>query len=497
MTKILLTTNDIKAITKPGYRGVGDNLYVRTFESGNQIWVFRYRIGRGTPQDENIGSLDDINLDKALAAASRMRAERQEGKDPRQEARKRRHVAVNVKTFKECASAWLQHRREQEQDGLLSKGTITNDAKMLKHLLPTLAKLPVEELDIVYVKNCLQPKWRAMRQSARNIRATLEKIIDFAVANQWRTETRENPARKKLMMAAQMPKPARPKKKRALHWDSVHSLLVTLEAVKDLDHEFREYRGSLLERTRRPMQRRRQACALRLLVLTGVRPHNIMQARREHFDYARKEWIIPGEMMKGPRADPPPDHYVPLSDAALKVLDDIYETYKVHGIDGSEPGPLFPANPPSGRWRDRDPQHMTWGGADLMLYENGLAERTLRMRKPSGKYVASPYYLYSVAFDFHGFRSTLSTWANEQRRRDPDTGELIPRFAERDVDRVLAHDVRIGAEKSYNQAQRIALRRVILDAWGAFCSSPPAIEERTAAENVIDFAGAVRLRRSA
>ena len=77
---------------------------------------------------------------------------------------------------------------------------------------------------------------------------------------------------------------------------------------------------------------------LRFLILTAARSGEARDAIWAEVDFEAKEWRIPGERMKGGR-----EHRVPLSDAAVAVLE------RVRGVDDGSglvfPSPLRPGRP--------------------------------------------------------------------------------------------------------------------------------------------------------
>ena len=153
---------------------------------------------------------------------------------------------------------------------------------------------------------------------------------------------------------------------------------------------------------------------LRFLILTAARAGEARDATWAEVDFEAKEWRIPGERMKGGR-----EHRVPLSDAALAVLE------RARGVeDGSGlifPSPLKPGRPLS-------PMTLT-----KILRDQGLAERGT----------------------VHGFRSSFRDWCAE-------TGK--PREV---AEAALAHTVG-GVEGAYFRSDLYARRRVLMDQWAAF-----------------------------
>ena len=159
---------------------------------------------------------------------------------------------------------------------------------------------------------------------------------------------------------------------------------------------------------------------LRFLILTAARAGEARGATWADVDFDAKEWRIRGERMKGGR-----EHRVPLSDAALAVLE------RARGLeDGSGlifPSPLKPGRPLS-------PMTLT-----KILRDQELAERAT----------------------VHGFRSSFRDWCAE-------TGK--PREI---AEAALAHTVG-GVEGAYFRSDLLARRRVLMDQWASFLTGDEA-----------------------
>ena len=150
------------------------------------------------------------------------------------------------------------------------------------------------------------------------------------------------------------------------------------------------------------------------LVLTAARSGEARNAVWAELDTEAREWRIPGERMKGGR-----EHRVPLSDAALGVLE------QARALDDGS-GLVFPSPMRAGR----PLSDMT---LTKILRDRGLAERAT----------------------VHGFRSAFRDWCAE-------TGK--PREI---AEAALAHVVG-GVEGAYFRSDLFARRRALMDQWAAF-----------------------------
>jgi len=149
--------------------------------------------------------------------------------------------------------------------------------------------------------------------------------------------------------------------------------------------------------------------ALKFVILTGVRRKEALGARWREFDLENRVWIVPGERMKMKR-----DHAVPLMDAMIACL----------GPPGADNAFVF-ASRRTGGMLGHDALSMREHGATL-----------------------------------HGFRSTLSTWAEEQ-----DDGRAYPRAV---IKAVLAHGKGDAVTAAYLRSELFEARRKLMEHWSGF-----------------------------
>jgi integrase len=143
--------------------------------------------------------------------------------------------------------------------------------------------------------------------------------------------------------------------------------------------------------------------ALRFMILTGVRQKEALGARWHGLDHENRVWIVPRERMKMKR-----DHAVPLTDAMIACL----------GPAGADDAFVFPSRR-TGGMRGHDA---------LTMSEHGVT--------------------------LHGFRSTLSTWAEEQ-----DDGRAYPRAV---IKAVLAHGKGDAVTAAYLRPDLFKARRKLM-----------------------------------
>ena len=159
---------------------------------------------------------------------------------------------------------------------------------------------------------------------------------------------------------------------------------------------------------------------LRFAVLTAARSGEARNASWSEVDFSAREWRIPADKMKAAT-----EHRVPLSDAALDVLDRAKDNH-----DGSDlvfPSPLRPGRPLS---------DMTF---TKILRDAALAERAT----------------------VHGFRASFRTWALEQT----DTPWAVAEAA-------LAHTLGDSTQQAYIRGDAYTKRRQLMNQWAQYLQQP-------------------------
>lgn len=154
-------------------------------------------------------------------------------------------------------------------------------------------------------------------------------------------------------------------------------------------------------------------CALRLALLTFVRPGELRNAEWREIDMAKAEWRIPAEKMKMRRP-----HVVPLSRQALAALEAVRQL--------------------TGRGRYVFPSIRTW---DRPMSENTVNAALRRMGYEKDELTG------------HGFRSMASTVLNEHG---------WPADA---IERQLAHVEGNSVRAAYNYAEHLEKRREMMQWW--------------------------------
>ena len=302
-----LTDKQVRTISKPGRYADGDGLYLSVSKTGTRSWTFLYQ-KNGRRREMGLGSYASgtatVSLATAREKAEEIRTILGTGGDPFVEFSERRDR--NRVSFGDAADHFLESmesswRNEKHRDQW--RMTLTRYAKPLR-------RLPVDAIAVDDVLRVLKPIWETKTETASRLRGRIEKVIDFATVQGWRTG--DNPARWRGHLDNVLPSP---KKKGRKH----HAALSYVDAPEFFTLLGR-YDGL-------------GARALAFTILCATRSGETLNAKWDEIDVEGRVWTVPAERMKASR-----EHRIPLSEAAIAILNALPR------IDGSPY--LFPGQAP-------------------------------------------------------------------------------------------------------------------------------------------------------
>ncbi|HXC90211.1 MAG TPA: integrase arm-type DNA-binding domain-containing protein [Stellaceae bacterium] len=380
-----------------GMHADGGGLYLHVNAKGAKSWIFRY-MRDGRAREMGLGSLHTIGLKAARERAADRRRELLDDIDPLQVRQAKRHKATleaaKAITFAECAKRYIAaHKAGWKSPKSLDawEGTLRDYAN------PVFGNLTVQAVDTALVVKAIEPIWAEKSETATRVRGRIESILDYATAREWRQG--ENPARWRGHLDKLLPKKA---KVRAVE----HHPALPFAEIPGFMETLRQENGGA-------------AGALEFAILTAARTGEVIGARWADIDRNAKLWTIPGARMKGGR-----EHRVPLSDAALAILDRLADTRQGEFI--------FPG-----------------GQAGRPLSNMAMLVLLRRMKRDD--------------LTVHGFRSTFRDWAAERTS-----------FQNEVIEMALAHAIGDKVEASYRRGDLFEKRKRLMEAWGGYCQSTPA-----------------------
>ena len=366
-------------------------LFLFVTPGGLRSWRLKYRI-EGREKLLCLGQWPDVQLIDARDRAEEARALVVQGVDPSGSSR----AARQIRTFESVAREWHGLKREN----WTARHAADVIDSLARDVFPELGPLPVGAISAPAVLQVLREvERRGSIETARRIRQRISAVFSFAIAE---GIAEKNPA---VDVGEALRPPAPSRRQPALtDIDEARALLAACERAG----------GPPIVRL-----------ASRFLALTAVRMGALIAMHWdeiEDLDGDAPLWRIPAAHMKLKKArkeNPENDHIVPLSAAAVAVLNDV----RKNGYDSrSRAFPIRPA------------------AVGALYARAGYARRHVP----------------------HGWRATFSTIMNEQFRQE--------RAA---IDMALAHTLKGESESeyAYNRAKLLDQRRVLFQRWGEMLST--------------------------
>lgn len=265
LTKTMVDDAPVKASSYRLNDSVMPGLCVLVLPSGVKTYYLRYRTMDGHQREMKLGRVTELTPDRARKLASDALSTVREGKDPAHERRQLR----GAKTLTDLAADYKTAHGDKKRSGANDDGYWRN------HILPGLGQgTKVLSLRTEEVREWHQKHPKPV--TANRALEVLSKAMDLAEGWGWRPKG-TNPCTGVMAHSER-------KRRRYLTRDELDRLRVALA-----DWEAIGGRGSI---------RWRFAQLVRLLLLTGARLGNIMEARWEWVDWERACLVVPPEHHK-------------------------------------------------------------------------------------------------------------------------------------------------------------------------------------------------------
>jgi integrase len=381
---------DVDRLVEAGKYADGDGLYLVVASPMSRNWSYRYWINR-KERWHGLGSVKDVSLREARIKRDAARQLVRAGTDIVQAKRTAREEAKTVSataaapTFRQCAEKYI--------DENWARWSVKHRAQwpssLKSYAYPTIGHLTIAEIKPSDIFQLLQPIWLEKVETANRVRGRVETVIAKNVDID--DKDFRNPAELTRQLREKLPK--RPKRA-ARH----HPALPYADAPRFVA-ELCDAAGTA-------------AKALRFLIFSVGRTNEILGARWSEIDSTRAIWRIPGERMKMGES-----HSVPLSAAALSVLDEMR--------NGSQSDLIFP--------NDGD-EHFSDMAMLAVLKRMNYGHVTV-----------------------HGFRATFATWAEECTDYPDGVREAA-----------LAHKYKNETMAAYQRGEKLEKRRALMNHWSEF-----------------------------
>ena len=357
-----MSLNDVlckKALPKERQYRLSDinGLSLRIDPNGKKYWSIRYT-ENGQRKSKALGLYPELSLKRAREIAL----------DLRYKLKNTVEVEEEQPCFKEVAEDWFNNQKET-----WSSKHISNVRASLDELYLALANKRINQIQAPEILQIIKKiEARGSLEIAKRTLSRCGMVMKYAIAHGYRYD---NPA-----------------------GDLVYAL--KNKRVKNLASLTASEMPEFLRKVRTYPSDAQTHYAIILIMLTGVRVSELLQAKWDEFDLEGRKWDIPEERMKNRLP-----HRVPLTDMMIAELQALRLT---HNQDL-----LFPH-----RLNNKEPMR---------------SESILAVIKRCG---------YAGRMTTHGFRSLFSTVLNESNLFNPDA-----------IERQLAHVPQNRIRSAYNRAQ--------------------------------------------
>ena len=374
---------------------------------GSRSWILHYSFA-GEPDTKGMGGYPSTSTAEAVRKAQEWRSLLAQGIDPREEERNKvKRLERNQKLsipFSVAAENWCDFQISRPNRSSQDYQKKFNAVK--RHIFPLLGKRPIGSINFEEVLTALRTIWEVMPPTAWKIQGAMRQIFDHAGL-----KGDLNVARWTDNLDQQLPHPDEfheAKRQPSLDWRLVPEFVEKLQ-----DHEIIG------------------AKALMLHILTVGRSETICLAEREQFDFEKKVWHRPKEIMKavqfkGKSVKYPHDQ--PLSDSTIEFLLSI-KGQKFAGGFVSEEGLIFRGEKKGER-----------------IYDRHLSECIPQLGYKREDVVP------------HGFRGSFKNWNLDKSHY----GELIG-------EKCMAHKIGDEVRNRYVTTEFVEKRRPCVEDWCKWC----------------------------
>jgi len=385
----------------------------------------------GKRRKVGLGSYEHVSLAAAREKVRELQKQIREGVNPIEERRAAKARATlesaKIKTFKQCAEAFIETKRA----GWVAGHVARIEGSLMLYAYPVIGSINIADIDTGLVLEVLQqpvdtpdgkaPLWNAKTATASRIRGRMESVLQWAKVRglrkgenpaDWKTLKFTLPAKSKVHKEEYFP---------ALPYTEIGTFLADL-------------------RKREGMAAR----ALEFCILTAARSGEVRGATWDEIDLDACVWTIPAERMKMEK-----EHHVPLSDAAVKLLESLLRN------EGNNH--IFPAEKVA------------------KLSDMALLMVIRRMHKKKfatdGKGWIDPKQNNRVV-TVHGFRSCFDDWASETTTHDTQA-----------IDYSLAHKLPDKVRGRYQRGSMFLKRTQLMADWARYCGTVKTANE----DNVVSI----------
>jgi integrase len=265
------------------------NLVLEVSSTGRKTYYFRYKDSHGVTRQPKLSDANSITLKQARTLSDQSRNRLAMGEDPFEQKKSAKQVPTFAQFIDE---QYLPHVKTY-------KRSWETDVSLLKtHLLPRFSKRYLDQItrqDIVKMHH--ERKASGAAAGSANRLVVMMRFI-FNLALRWEVPgVKENPTKNVPLM------PENNKRERYLSSDEAR---VLYESVCKSENQMLKF-------------------IVPMLILTGARKREVLDAKWEDFDLDRRLWRIPTTKLGKPR-------HVPISDGVMSLLGSAPRVYAVDHV---------------------------------------------------------------------------------------------------------------------------------------------------------------------
>ncbi len=317
MAKVRLTDKYVASISAPpGTRldvydvnPLGAGLMLRVSETGRKSWTIRYRNEDGDQRRLNLGLYPDVSLAGARKRCAQARLQATDGVDPAGEKRRKKveRRSQTIKTFQDLSVAYFEatERGEWKPRGKRKRATTITGERWLwsKHIEPALGALRLEDVTPAAIKALLRKLiTKGQDTSANRVRAQIRQMFNYAILEV--EAVAANPVARVRSLGEETPRD------RVLRDGEIGVIWQALD-----DPTVLTCAKSARRKNQRVYVSRSVSIAIKLLLVTLQRRHEVAGMTRAEVDLEQAVWTIPGARTKNGRTT-----LVPLSPSAVALI---------------------------------------------------------------------------------------------------------------------------------------------------------------------------------
>ena len=276
-----------KSKAKPYKLADSNGLFLLVMPNGAKYWRLKYRFAK-KEKSLAFGIYPDVSLATARDKAREAKKQLAEQLDPSQikKEKQREILKASHNIFREVAYAWM----ETKKDNWTTKYFETVKRRMECDIFPYIGDRPISKIETVDLFQTIKKiEERGALHLIKKIRQYCGQVFTYAMILGF---CQQNPALN-LQRAF--------KTRKTKHHASIEA------------SEIPNFLNNLIANDNRLYPR--TVRAIRLSLLTFVRPSELRKAKWKDIDFEKKEWKLPAEVMKSRR-----DFVVPLSDQSVSIL---------------------------------------------------------------------------------------------------------------------------------------------------------------------------------